>query len=224
MKWLEDKSLRDYCGGALMFLLGVGAIVLGHHVPDGHAEPHGTGLLPGRARRDPRADRRSRSRSPRAFAALRRRSASVLPPEWRGWICICAGVVAFVVLGEYGGLRAGDVRDRVHLGARRPRQHADEAPSCSALAIVRRRGGRLLVGAAAAVAAVRSGAERMIEQSLHRPVVRLRRRAAAAQPDVVVLRRAGGQPDRRAARHGRAVGDLDAAAAHLHDARRCRRS
>lgn len=26
------------------------------------------------------------------------------PPEWRGWLCILGGVVAFVVLGQYGGL------------------------------------------------------------------------------------------------------------------------
>lgn len=25
-------------------------------------------------------------------------------PEWRGWFCICAGVAAFVVIGQYGGL------------------------------------------------------------------------------------------------------------------------
>ena len=25
-------------------------------------------------------------------------------PEWRGWICIIAGVMAFIVLGNYGGL------------------------------------------------------------------------------------------------------------------------
>lgn len=25
-------------------------------------------------------------------------------PEWRGWLCIIGGVVAFVVLGEHGGL------------------------------------------------------------------------------------------------------------------------
>src|SRR5487761_1922112 len=24
-------------------------------------------------------------------------------PEWRGWFCICAGVVAFAVIGVYGG-------------------------------------------------------------------------------------------------------------------------
>jgi hypothetical protein len=27
-----------------------------------------------------------------------------LRPEWRGWFCICASIVAFVVLGNYGGL------------------------------------------------------------------------------------------------------------------------
>jgi uncharacterized membrane protein len=25
-------------------------------------------------------------------------------PEWRGWVCIIGGVVAFVILGQYGGL------------------------------------------------------------------------------------------------------------------------
>jgi hypothetical protein len=25
-------------------------------------------------------------------------------PEWRGWLCICLGIVAFVILGRYGGL------------------------------------------------------------------------------------------------------------------------
>lgn len=27
-----------------------------------------------------------------------------LSPEWRGWLCICTGIVAFIVIGEYGGL------------------------------------------------------------------------------------------------------------------------
>ena len=25
-------------------------------------------------------------------------------PEWRGWLCICVGIAAFVVLGQFGGL------------------------------------------------------------------------------------------------------------------------
>ena len=27
-----------------------------------------------------------------------------LAPEWRGWLCICAGIGAFVLLGQYTGL------------------------------------------------------------------------------------------------------------------------
>ncbi len=27
-----------------------------------------------------------------------------LAPEWRGWLCICLGVAAFVLLGRWGGL------------------------------------------------------------------------------------------------------------------------
>jgi hypothetical protein len=27
-----------------------------------------------------------------------------VPPEWRGWFCIGASIVAFVALGKYGGL------------------------------------------------------------------------------------------------------------------------
>ena len=26
------------------------------------------------------------------------------PPEWRGWLCIIGGVIAFIILGKYGGL------------------------------------------------------------------------------------------------------------------------
>jgi hypothetical protein len=26
------------------------------------------------------------------------------PPEWRGWFCICASILAFMLLGKYGGL------------------------------------------------------------------------------------------------------------------------
>ena len=29
---------------------------------------------------------------------------TALRPEWRGWLCIVAGVVAFVLLGSHGGL------------------------------------------------------------------------------------------------------------------------
>lgn len=32
------------------------------------------------------------------------RDSQVHPPEWRGWFCIGASIIAFVVLGKYGGL------------------------------------------------------------------------------------------------------------------------
>lgn len=28
----------------------------------------------------------------------------IAPPEWRGWLCIIGGVLAFIALGKYGGL------------------------------------------------------------------------------------------------------------------------
>ncbi len=44
-----------------------------------------------------------------AIVVMRKRadSASVPtspPPEWRGWLCICAGIASFVILGRYGGM------------------------------------------------------------------------------------------------------------------------
>ncbi|KAG1251418.1 hypothetical protein G6F65_018368 [Rhizopus arrhizus] len=87
---------------------------------------------------------------------------------------------------------------------------------------VRDRSRRVLVGAATAAAAVSLGLKRHDLSIFDGPLVRLRRRVPVAQPDVVVLRRAGGQPHRRAARHGRFVGDLHPAAADLRDAARAR--
>ena len=31
-------------------------------------------------------------------------SAETMPTEWRGWLCVLGGVIAFVVFGVYGGL------------------------------------------------------------------------------------------------------------------------
>ena len=31
-------------------------------------------------------------------------TAEAVPTEWRGWLCVLAGVLAFVVFGQYGGL------------------------------------------------------------------------------------------------------------------------
>jgi hypothetical protein len=99
---LVNSSNRDYWGGALVVLIGLGALIQGSHYPIGTLSRMGPGFYPtalgvilalvGLAiiatARFTRVDREEK----------------VLPPEWRGWFLICASIVAFVVLGKYGGL------------------------------------------------------------------------------------------------------------------------
>ena len=102
MRWLEDRRLRDYAGGALMFALGVGAVGYGSTYTMGTLGRMGPGYFPvalgvilalcGLAI------------AARARFAGREGAAKVLPPEWRGWTCICLAIVAFVAVGKYGGL------------------------------------------------------------------------------------------------------------------------
>ncbi len=47
-----------------------------------------------------------------------------LAPEWRGWLCICAGIAAFVVLGQWGGLIPATFAV-VFIAARRPAEHGE---------------------------------------------------------------------------------------------------
>jgi hypothetical protein len=93
---------RDYYGGALMLLIGLGAVYMGLGYRTGTLRAMGPGFFPvavgvvialmG------------------LLIAIGARNEIVeanevhLPPEWRGWICIVAGVISFVVLGHYGGL------------------------------------------------------------------------------------------------------------------------
>ena len=91
----------DYYGGALMMLVGLGAAFMGVRYRTGDLRHMGPGFFPvavgvivafmG------------------VLIALSARGQAVeegeaLAPEWRGWICIVLGIVAFVVLGRYGGL------------------------------------------------------------------------------------------------------------------------
>jgi hypothetical protein len=95
------KFPKDYYAGGLMFLIGVAAAIQSVHYSIGTLTEMGSGFFPAalgailallglaillRARRP-------------AFATEGRPA-----PEWRGWLCILASIVAFVVLGEYGGL------------------------------------------------------------------------------------------------------------------------
>jgi putative tricarboxylic transport membrane protein len=99
---MRSVSRKDVLGGGLMLLLGLGAAFQSSHYELGSLRRMGPGYFPlalgvilaatgllimlGGLRAAPAA--------PKAR----------VQPEWRGWICICAGVAAFAVVGHYGGL------------------------------------------------------------------------------------------------------------------------
>jgi hypothetical protein len=97
---------RDYYGGVLMLLVGLGTALQGSRYGIGSLTHMKAGFFPvalgtilallgvaiagsaGSAAREPSDHSAEES----------------LPPEWRGWICILASILAFLVLGEFGGL------------------------------------------------------------------------------------------------------------------------
>jgi hypothetical protein len=99
---LGTRRRRDYVAGALMIVLGVGAVIEGARYPIGSLSRMGPGFFPialGVILALAGAAIAIGARLAEDDRAVRPR-----PPEWRGWIPICASIVAFVVLGEYGGL------------------------------------------------------------------------------------------------------------------------
>jgi len=103
---LTRPHTRDYCAGALMMLIGLGAVSQGFNYEVGSLTQMGAGFFPVAlgvilmllgvvlvcgARR-------------KSIAAEKSAGAEHGAPQWRGWIAILASIVAFVVLGKYGGL------------------------------------------------------------------------------------------------------------------------
>jgi hypothetical protein len=102
-----NKHNRDYYGGGLMLLFGLAAVWAGTSYRIGSLERMGPGFFPvalgvilalvgvaimiGAA-----ANAIAEGKEEEQETKLR--------PEWRGWICISLSIVAFVVLGKYGGL------------------------------------------------------------------------------------------------------------------------
>lgn len=92
---------KDYHGGALMILFGLGAVFEGMNYRIGTLTHMGPGFFPA------------------AIGALlvlmgvilaieglgrKNMSDGKEKSEWRGWLCILGGIVAFIVLGRYCGL------------------------------------------------------------------------------------------------------------------------
>ena len=102
MRILTSRRGRDYLGGVLMIALGVAAAFQGATYRIGTLSRMGPGFFPV-------ALGVILALAGLAIAVTARferdvADAKSLPPEWRAWLCIGAGIVAFVVLGKYGGL------------------------------------------------------------------------------------------------------------------------
>ena len=102
MRRLVTTSNKDYYGGALMIAIGLAAVIQGRQYPIGTLSRMGPGFFPVAVG------------AILAFTGLaivvtarfaaRKAEETALPPEWRGWLCIGLSIIAFVVLGRYGGL------------------------------------------------------------------------------------------------------------------------
>jgi hypothetical protein len=106
MHGLLERCGKDFLGGALMVVVGLGAGVQGMTYSMGTLAAPGPGLFPavlgfllvpiGLAMGI------FGKRTPAAHAGVKPEAAP--RPEWRGWFCIVASIVAFIVLGSHGGL------------------------------------------------------------------------------------------------------------------------
>ena len=97
---------KDYYGGALMVLIGLGAIYGGSDYHIGTLSHMGRDFsrrVGWPARTDGRADRRIRAFWP-GFEPAPGEAHSHSLPDLRGSVCILLGILAFLGLGHYGGL------------------------------------------------------------------------------------------------------------------------
>ncbi|MGO9773086.1 MAG: tripartite tricarboxylate transporter TctB family protein [Roseiarcus sp.] len=128
-----SKYNKDHYGGGLMLLLGVGILLQGATYQVGTLSHMGPGFFPvalgailalvGVA----------------IFFTAERSAPHVaeerLPPEWRGWILIVSSMIAFIVLGTYGGLAPATFAV-VFISALADRKHTIKSAIVLALAMV----------------------------------------------------------------------------------------
>jgi hypothetical protein len=100
---------KDLMGAVICVLLGTGVLVLGFTYGVGTLREMGSGFIPvaigallilvGIA-----IGATAVPRSQEASVVDAHRGIGDGGPAWRGWVCIVGGLVAFVVLGNWGGL------------------------------------------------------------------------------------------------------------------------
>jgi Tripartite tricarboxylate transporter TctB family len=98
----QAAGWKDWVGGILVLALGLGTMLQSAQYPLGTLRHMGPGFFP-------MALGVILAACGAVILLSRRPAASgnapaKWAPEWRGWFCICAGIVAFAILGQYGGL------------------------------------------------------------------------------------------------------------------------
>jgi hypothetical protein len=103
----ELQSVRQgHIGGALIMVVGVGAIFQASHYRIGNLTHMGSGFFPaclGAALTVLGAIIALTAKRP-LRNAVRPVHASIVKPDWRGWFCILSSLVAFIVLSKHAGL------------------------------------------------------------------------------------------------------------------------
>jgi hypothetical protein len=102
-----NKHNRDYYGGGLMLLFGLGAVWEGMSYRIGSLGRMGPGFFPvalGVILALTGVAIMIGAAAAAAEPGKENEKEENLRPEWRGWICISASIIAFVILGHWGGL------------------------------------------------------------------------------------------------------------------------
>ncbi|OZI74889.1 tripartite tricarboxylate transporter TctB family protein [Bordetella genomosp. 12] len=125
---------REWAAGGTMIVLGLGAFALATTYQLGTLGRMGPGMFPailgvlltllGLAI--------SRSRSPQQEES--ETSADEAAPQWRGWACITGGLLAFILLGQYGGLVPATL-GLVFISALGDRQHTLKTAALLAIGV-----------------------------------------------------------------------------------------
>ncbi|REG50978.1 tripartite tricarboxylate transporter TctB family protein [Paraburkholderia sp. BL6669N2] len=106
MQRFADETRKDYLGGALMFLIGLGATVLGSRYRIGTLTDMGPGFFPVSLGIILALSGVAILTFAKLFAvmAVQKTKETKLHLEWVAYVSILTGIGAFGVLGKYGGL------------------------------------------------------------------------------------------------------------------------